>query len=141
MPGQASWEADLRLGVGFMDDEHALLHAILDELGEAAAQGCSDVRSAIKVGMLLERLAVEAERHFAHEQRWMQRHRYPRLGDHRARHTRFLEELARFREQYATDHESEVTQRVLEFVQTWFARHTLTSDRALADWLVAHGYA
>jgi hemerythrin len=70
----STWDADLRVRVEFMDDEHALLHSTLSELGDVAAAGYGDIAAVLRAARLLERLSTETERHFAHEEEVMRQH-------------------------------------------------------------------
>ena len=133
------WDADLRVSVDFMDDEHAQLRATLNELGDVAAAGYGDVNAFPRATRLLELLRAETERHFAHEEEVMRRYAYPLLSDHVLRHTKFLRDMVGVRGKFAAGLESEVTFRVVHRLQLWFARHILTSDVALAEWLTVRG--
>jgi len=139
-----TWENDLTLGVRFMDHEHAGLHASLTELGELAATElpvntralARDAR-ANAIRLRLDRLRLEVSTHFTHEEQVMRAHHYPRAGDHIAKHTKFLDELDAMSSTYAVG-EAAMALRVVQFVQIWFARHTVASDQALGEWLNEH---
>jgi hemerythrin len=129
------WDADLLVGKEFMDDEHEVLRSTLSELGEVVLGGYDDIADVVRATRLLERLLTETGQHFAHEEAVMRRHDYPQIGDHVARHTKFLGELAEIHGQFAAGRQIVVSHRVVRRVQAWFARHIITSDLPLAEWL------
>jgi hemerythrin len=139
----STWNKDLTVGVDFLDGEHETMIATLNDLealiatSEPGPAGPA-VRAtyANKVGKLLDRLWVETDSHFSHEQQVMAESDYPEIGVHTAQHEKFLKELRELTTRHDNG-EAAVAAGVVSFVQLWFARHTLDSDQPLSEWLHA----
>ncbi len=129
-----AWGTDLVVNVSFMDTEHDELIGLLLTLEEAAATDQPRRTSR----QLLNRFRAEVEAHFAHEEDLMSAEAYPMRKAHTAQHALFLQELATLYEDPALP---ETPRRLVEFFQTWFARHVQDSDGPLARWLLEKGLA
>lgn len=141
MPQRQSWEADLRVGVPFMDHDHDGLRMVLEDLGRTLETDGSSPTNDVQRSLILERLISQFRRHCDHEETAMREHGYPLTDEHTLQHARFFQNLDDMRGQYIAGRGAEITVQIVHFVQTWFARHTLTSDGPLADWLLTHGHA
>jgi len=140
----ASWKDDLTVGVPFMDAEHAGLISTLTELGELVNGTSSEDTNPLAqlprstaVRIQLSRLRVEIGIHFSHEEQVMRSCGYPLIVRHTTKHTKFMDELDRMTSRFTTG-EEDIAERVVRFVQVWFARHTRDCDTQLSAWLLAN---
>lgn len=139
-----TWENDLTVGVRFMDDEHAGLHASLIDFGALVEAPLPTTAShivrttrATGIQLRLHRLRLELSAHFTHKEQIMYAYDYPGTSEHTAAHATFLGELDGMSIRYATGDDA-IPARVVSFVHIWFARHSTHSDLQLSDWLLQH---
>ncbi|WP_448192218.1 bacteriohemerythrin [Azospirillum sp. sgz301742] len=128
-----AWTSDLAVGVPEIDDEHALLVTLYNDVVRAANQGVSrQMRESI-----LRSLRAYAVFHMDHEDLWMRRHGYPDAEQHRQRHAEFKAAIdtlcAASDEQGTGEHGS--MQIMAGFLRGWILGHIRVEDRALFDWM------
>ena len=90
------WNNSYSVGVTSIDAQHRNLFAISSELHAAMATG----QGKAVLGRILERLIRYTEAHFAHEERLMQRHKYPELRAHAAEHQALAKQVRQFQAEF-----------------------------------------
>lgn len=80
------WDKTLDIGVTAMNDEHHGLLDIMNELYDAHAAGGQGPA----INALIAKLGAACTEHFAHEEAYMQRVRYPGFDSHKLLHTKLL---------------------------------------------------
>ncbi|MDR2880950.1 MAG: bacteriohemerythrin [Azoarcus sp.] len=131
MPFMA-WSDEFVLGIDSIDKQHRWLvdmtNRLYDELGGSKREELKDI---------LEGMVDYAVNHFITEEDLFNRHGYPQEKAHRARHDEFsrhaLELLLKF------EKGEQVSQEVLEFLQTWLVKHILGEDKAYVPFLKEKG--
>jgi len=126
------WTSDLEVGVPEIDDEHALLVTLYNDVVRATRQGVSrPTRDGI-----VRSLQAYAVFHMDHEEAWMRQHGYPDAERHRQRHAEFkaaVEALCTAADaQDAAGHASMAA--MAAFLRDWILGHILGEDRALFEW-------
>lgn len=127
-----AWTRDLEVGVPDIDDEHALLVTLYNDVVRATRQGVSrPTRDAI-----VRSLQAYAVFHMDHEEAWMIRHAYPDAARHRQRHAEFkaaIEALCTAADgRDVADHAS--LSGLAGFLRDWILDHIRGDDRALFEW-------
>ncbi len=117
-------EPSLRFGVAVIDDDHALLFDLFEQLKEAGRDEEADAM----VGMILGMLIDYADYHFSREERLQKAIRYPDLEAHAASHQEIRDRLDGFKSNYDADPASVNVGELCGFLHCWLARHILNED-------------
>lgn len=127
-----AWTRDLEVGVPDIDDEHALLVTLYNDVVRATLQGVSrPTRDAI-----VRSLQAYAVFHMDHEEAWMIRHAYPDAARHRQRHAEFKAAIDALCADVDTPQEAAHTAMagLAGFLRDWILDHIRGDDRALFEW-------
>lgn len=129
-----SWKPVYSVGVASLDEQHARLIFLLNELRSAIEEnhGCEVLERT------LGRLTEYAEMHFAYEEQLMERCDFPDLEEHRRLHADAVSRIRGFRESPKLPHDT-LCSVVLIFVQNWILNHIMGADKAYTDRMQAYG--
>ena len=83
---------------------------------------------------VLNELVDYTNRHFAHEEKLLEKNYAPDIDKHKKSHVRLREELLRWREKVAEARPEEMNEHML-FLRIWFPGHILNVDKKDADYL------
>ncbi|NOZ89178.1 MAG: hemerythrin family protein [Crenarchaeota archaeon] len=124
------WGPQLELGIKGIDLQHRQLVNTLNRLYQGLLLGEPGplLRGALSFLEEYSRL------HFRSEERFFERHGYPRAEEHRRQHRWFIEKVRELREREALG-ETTLTLEVIDFLAEWVARHIAGSDRDYAEWI------
>jgi hemerythrin-like metal-binding domain len=120
------FEPNMRVGIDVLDDQHKSLIGALNRLMDALwdGKGREEVCNSIK--FLLDYTAT----HFADEEEWMERYRFPELEGHRLIHRQFVERVQGFAKACS---EGNITSdlAISTFYDTWdwLKDHILKTDK------------
>lgn len=128
------WNDSLKLGVTKIDKQHEKLIGLINDLYDACTQN--------KAQDVVDEIVSEAhdyiDYHFTTEQRLMEEHDYPDLGDHIDEHDDYIVQ--------SSDHlmasqegESGLADDVLDYLTGWWKTHINGTDRKLAKFLQDRG--
>jgi hemerythrin len=120
-----SWDDSLCIRIPEIDRQHERLVAMLDQLSDAMIQG----RSQEDLREILDGLVEYAHVHFAEEEQFFARVRYPATAGHVAQHRTFIDRVTEFRSR-ADRGAMGVSIELLAFLETWLIRHIRDSDGA-----------
>jgi diguanylate cyclase (GGDEF)-like protein/hemerythrin-like metal-binding protein/PAS domain S-box-containing protein len=126
VPSLLVWNAAHELGIPEMDEQHAKLAALLNNLGLA-------LKNADPYESIIAEIIRYTSFHFAAEERLMKGCDYKGAAHHRELHRQLLEDI---RDLKLDDNEMSVS-LVLRFLQDWLVRHVEGADRDLANALLA----
>ena len=116
-----AWESGLETGVGWIDDQHRHLVAILNELGVAATLHGKETL----IAELMERFLRHARQHFAAEERQLDAWKLT-VSAHRAEHAQLLEAV----ETLALAVGGDPRTLVNHYLRFWMIDHIRTADMA-----------
>ncbi|WP_431858441.1 bacteriohemerythrin [Azospirillum sp.] len=126
-----AWTPDLEVGVPEVDDEHALLVTLYNDVVRATRQGVSrPTRDGI-----VRSLQAYAVFHMDREEAWMISHAYPDTARHRARHAEFRAAVEALYADAPDDAEHARMAALASFLRAWILDHIRGEDRALFDWI------
>lgn len=129
--GPIGWTEDMELGLPAIDEEHRLWIGLVSDFCKAAKEGrAQDVIYAA----LVEALRY-TETHLRHEEEFMAEHGYPYLDDHKFQHELAKEEMHKFTTGYYS--EEYIITYFSDFLPNWLLFHINTSDRKMAEWVLA----
>jgi hemerythrin len=123
------WRDELSVGVYRLDQQHQNLIALLNKLYAAVQVG----RPAGELRMLCSQLTLHTRLHFSDEEMIMEGAEYPRLREHRARHSEFTEGLLRLQQRLAKRGTNRYAE-MMDYEFAWFASHQ-KADGEFGAWL------
>ncbi|MCB9946933.1 MAG: hemerythrin family protein [Rhodospirillaceae bacterium] len=126
----ANWTADLGIGIRGIDEDHARLVFLINELDDAV----SARRSALAVRELLEELLAATGAHFCREEQVMRRARYPGLTAHKHQHDALLKEL-RLMVRAVEGGQRRIDAQTIDWLRIWMSGHVRGQDREMAQFL------
>lgn len=125
------WQPGFAIGHERIDLEHRIFLDLIRDVAQRAV----GARSRPLAANLLRELEKYAVFHFFSEENAMREVDYPDLAEHSAQHRQLLNDLNtciwRFQNNDSTVGD------VLEFLFTWFCRHTVEVDRRIVPYLKA----
>lgn len=124
------WKSEYSVGVSSIDAQHQRLFAIGRELYNAMSAGHG--KSA--VSLVLDRLIEYTTVHFAHEERLMRLHQYPKFKEHKAQHEALTQQVLAFQADYRAGRVA-MTVQLLNFLKEWLEKHIKGADAAFAPCL------
>jgi hemerythrin-like metal-binding protein len=136
-----AWCDAWTLDVGFMDDDHRTLAALLNRLardyGQRSGLPGEPIRRPDAPPLLeaLAELALHTREHFHREEEVMRNDGYPVLPVHKSEHEQLLAELSILSREIAESGRQWLAEEQLDSLKDWFLGHMLEQDRALADFL------
>ena len=119
-----------------LDDQHKQLLEQVNSLLEALAGGKSNL---IVIEQTLGFLDRYIEEHFTDEERYMEEHQYPRLEEHRALHSKFIEHYKQMKEQIYTF--ASVDEMLIDLevhLGRWWIDHIGGADKDYAAYVHEH---
>jgi len=121
----AEWKQEYELGIQPFDDHHQHLFALLNKTYDIFVNDAPKE----ELALILDELIDYAVYHFAAEEYWMRRNRYPALDQHACQHDHFSRRAVELQTSYAKG-ETGLTLEVLQFLNSWLSEHILKSDAA-----------
>jgi hemerythrin len=132
------WRGEWTLAVGFMDEGHRRLAALINRLardhGPLAPPG-EPGPDPLSLHESLDELAREARRHFQREEESMRNANYPHFDDHKSDHDLLLAELSVLTRELHDSHSRYLDAADLDTLKDWLLGHVLDFDRRLADFI------
>jgi hemerythrin-like metal-binding protein len=128
-----TWNDSYSVGVKTIDQQHAGLFAMVNELHTAMMNG--EAKSA--VGPLLDKLVKYTLEHFAYEEGMLETARYPSFAAHRAHHVDLTRQVKDFmaRNQHG---DGTVNIELLQFLSDWLTKHIQREDKQYSPFLTRH---
>jgi hemerythrin len=120
-----SWDESLSVHIPQIDEQHQHLVEMLDQLSDAMIQS----RSQETLQEVLVGLVEYTHVHFATEEEYFARVRYPATPGHKAQHRIFIEHVTTFRSRMDQGMVG-VSIDLLEFLADWLIKHIRDSDGA-----------
>ena len=122
-----NWAAELRLGIPAVDEDHANIVQLINELDEAIASR----RPRDQVGIVMNDILTAASEHFCREEQFMRRIRFAGLVQHKHEHDELLREL-RLATRAVAAGRRPADSGLVDWLHGWMVDHVNTSDRAIA---------
>jgi NNP family nitrate/nitrite transporter-like MFS transporter len=125
-----SWNDEFSVGIDSIDREHAHMLSLINEIDQVIQDGGAYKQFA----PILKDLIDYTNRHFAHEERLLEKNHCPDLDKHLKSHRRLREELSHWQETVAEASMEDMREHML-FLRIWFPGHILNVDKKDADYL------
>lgn len=123
-PDFVTWDANMSVGVGVLDDDHRRLLDMFNGLlrTNVATRGKEDLKA------LLTDLRDYTDVHFSREEAMMRVHRYPDLEAHLAAHRYFIDEIAKLQTEFESGHAMMLRIDLILLLKEWLIEHIQTVD-------------
>lgn len=122
------WTPNLSVGVEEIDAQHKTWFEKAEKLFEAGKNN----QAKAYIGELLDFLESYTKKHFADEERYMQRIRYPQYEEQRAAHAAFITQLQKLRGDYAASGGNIlVILNANQMVVEWLTKHISNMDKKI----------
>ncbi len=128
-----TWNDSYSVGMKTIDQQHAGLFAMVNELHTAMMTG----QAKNVVGSLLEKLVKYTVEHFDYEERVMQAAEFPDLATHRAHHVNLKQQVDDFMARYKRG-DGAVNIELLRFLSDWLTKHIQREDKQYSPFLTRH---
>lgn len=125
------WSKEYGTGIAAIDDDHKALLQAARRLEANARNGASHERLAAT----MDSLVLYAAEHFAREERYFDRSRYPNAAAHKAEHARFAELATVLKGMHSEQPDSIDIDKVLDFLAAWLNGHILGPDKDYVPWV------
>lgn len=116
------WDSSFAVGIEAIDSQHKKIFEHLLAIENAVAK--RDPWHILRFH--LAQLTEYMKFHFAVEEALLEIVRYPRRADHGDAHARLLDQILELQEQLQ---QKATGENLVEFFESWFIRHVLSSDR------------
>lgn len=127
-----TWKDSLAIGIPAIDKQHRELCDQVDNLFDA----CSGEKGADRVKKTLDFLASYTVRHFADEEAFQQKIKYPKFQQHKAMHTEFLAQVTKLKKE-ATENGINITMviKINQMISDWLINHIKGTDSDLKNYV------
>jgi hemerythrin len=125
-----TWNDSYSVGVKAIDQQHAGLFAMVNELHTAMMNG----QAKSVVGALLEKLVKYTVEHFDYEEKMMQAAKYPSFEAHHTHHVELKQQVGDFMARYKRG-DSAVNIELLQFLSDWLTKHIQREDKQYSPFL------
>ena len=126
-----TWRESLSIGVPAIDQQHKELCEQVDKLADA----CSHGRGADEVKKILDFLAAYTVKHFADEEAYQIKIKYPKFQQHKLKHTEFLTQVTKLKKE-ATDNGINIAMviKINQIISAWLIDHIRVTDSDLKNY-------
>jgi hemerythrin len=126
------WRDSFAIGVPAIDRQHKELCDHVDKLQEACTQG----KGAEEVKKMLDFLAEYTVKHFAEEEAFQQKIKYPKYVQHKAMHDEFLAQVTKLKkEATAGGVNIALVIKINKIVSDWLVNHIRGVDSDLKNYI------
>lgn len=126
-----AWSEDMSVGISRIDEEHRLLLALIDRIGEATKK--KSPRS--EIAAIFDRLIDYTEKHFSYEEQLFKQFAYPKAEEHMLEHKNLTEQVLGLNR----DRNSMLPENLSDFLLDWLKVHIMGSDKQYVDFFREKG--
>ncbi len=132
--GLMSWSPEYSVNVREIDEQHKVLIKMINDLHDAMLkkQG-KDV-----LGKILTDMAVYAQKHFATEEMYMKRYKYPDFTAHHGEHAAFIDKVTKFKSDFDANRLG-LSIEVMNFLSEWLKNHIMGVDKKFGPFFNSKG--
>ncbi len=123
-----NWSPELDVGVEAMNHEHRQILDAMNDVFDSDAAGVTGTAMMAKIA----RLGEVTTRHFADEERYMDRIAYPGRDGHKTIHAKLLSDFAKHSGAIEAA-DGKCTREFFQFLNLWLSAHIKHIDRKYGD--------
>lgn len=124
-------DKDMNIGVESIDADHKQLIDLINTVEEVALKRASPQA----LEMVLNRLALYVNRHFAREEELMRKAGFPQIEAHEEQHAQFSERVCKLTADFFVNASGADAKEILGFLSDWLLNHIQHRDREFLPWL------
>jgi hemerythrin-like metal-binding protein len=128
------WDDSLKVNVSEIDGQHRKLVALINNLNDSMKQG----KGKEVMGGIIGELVAYAGSHFATEERYFEKFKYPAAASHKREHADFVKKVSEFKSGFDSGRLS-VTIEVMSFLKDWLKGHIQGTDKKYGPFFNANG--
>ena len=128
------WQPGYSINISSIDTQHQYLVKVIRQLQEAMLEG----RAREVIDRVFDEMNTYTKFHFQFEEEMLEKHGYPDLVGHHARHAELIDQLQQLAQQHADGKLSAGTP-VMHFLRNWLLDHIGECDKAYAAYLKGKG--
>jgi hemerythrin len=128
------WDPSYSVKVNRLDDDHKKLFAMINDLHDSMLAG----HGKDKVQEIVKKLADYTRYHFAAEEAYFEKTKYPALASHRAEHQAFVKRVEQFQQDIASGKGGQSISIGI-FLNEWLTSHIKNTDQKYSAHLNANG--
>jgi hemerythrin len=129
------WNDNYSVGILFMDHEHKRLVAMINELYD----GIMANHSREVIGKVLDELIDYTKHHFAHEEEYFAKTHYREAVKHKQLHDELARQVLDIQRRYKSGALATITLELMNFLQSWLAKHIQGDDKRYGSYLKTQG--
>lgn len=119
------WDESMSVGVEELDEQHRTLIDLINEAYEAIQK-----HDGQKVSTIVDRMREYAALHFVTEERLMEEVGYPDLELHKSQHTKFVNDVDKFRQEQT---EKANLSKIFIYLSRWLTLHIMDEDKKYTE--------
>ncbi|MDY0190093.1 MAG: bacteriohemerythrin [Desulfuromonas sp.] len=124
------WKECYSVGISTFDDEHHVLVRVINDLYDAVREKKGDTA----LHNLLNILVEYTEKHFSHEEQYMDKIDYPDAAEHKEQHVVLKNKLNDYLQKVVSK-ETGLSPEVMGFLRAWLLDHIVETDKQFGDFL------
>ncbi len=128
------WEDNYNTGIELIDSQHQRMFEIMNDLLDLLL--ITPTKEQIRE--ITTSLIQYKRYHFATEEKYFQEFNYEKTKDHVAIHQWFDEKIKETEEKYADD-PAGFAYEIIDFLEDWFLKHIMTTDKQYVACFKNHG--
>ncbi len=128
------WTSQFALGIKEIDDQHAQLVKMINDLDDAMKEG----RARDMMARLLNSLVSYCKMHFTTEELYFSEFEFDGTASHRSEHMAFIDKVGQFKRAFDGG-TSDISSEVMGFLADWLKHHINGSDRGYVKCFKEHG--
>ena len=129
------WREDCQHGIIWQDFQHKQLVDNINKLLDSVITGSNDTETFYRTVKFLKEFSHS---HLKTEELYMRKYGFPEMRNHVEEHHDFINDFNKIIHE-GTYQEIESSVELLNKLNTWFYKHTQTTDRVLAEFLLEKG--
>jgi hemerythrin len=128
------WDDKYSVGIISIDQQHKKLFELISHFYE----GIRQKETNLAMSEVIEGLIGYAETHFATEENYMKKYRYPLYERHQAKHAKFVEKITEFQARFQSGR-LVIPIEIANFLKDWLSNHVLEEDQRYAPFFQDKG--
>lgn len=117
------WESIYETGIDKIDEQHQRFFKLVRDLNDANRMDMpSDISS------VFDQLVDYANYHFATEEGFLRKYKYPDFEEHKKEHIKFTEKVKELQEKFKDNQDMFLPNEVISFLKMWLMEHIQGSD-------------
>jgi hemerythrin-like metal-binding protein len=125
-----SWDDEFSVGINAIDQQHSQMLELINKIDEVIQEG----QTYEQFAPLVDDLINFTNRHFAYEEKLLEKNHCPDFERHKKSHVHLRAELSRWQDKVAEATPGDMNEQMM-FLRIWFPGHILNVDKKDADYL------